>query len=126
MKYVLKIIFLIYDSVSMLSNIMILYAVHWGIEKDADSSDEESEDEGHSSELNESDISGVESLHLVEQVFVFWTSRAGVLFVSFHSNGAVFAIYFTQLFIADLKEIFNRWDEVFLICLKSCLMRKCC
>ena len=28
MKYVLKIIFLIYDSVSMLSNIMILYAVH--------------------------------------------------------------------------------------------------
>uniref|UniRef100_A0A2N9ILJ9 Serine/threonine-protein kinase RIO2 n=1 Tax=Fagus sylvatica TaxID=28930 RepID=A0A2N9ILJ9_FAGSY len=41
--------------------------IEGGIEKDADSSDEESEDEGHSSELNESDISGVESLHLVEQ-----------------------------------------------------------
>jgi hypothetical protein len=60
--------------------------IEGGIEKDADSSDEESEDEGHSSELNKSDISGVESLHLVEQVFFFWTSRAGVLFVSFHSN----------------------------------------
>ena len=42
-----------------------------GVEKDADSGDEENEDGGLASELNESDISGVDSLHLVEQVNIF-------------------------------------------------------
>ncbi|KAF3951657.1 hypothetical protein CMV_022716, partial [Castanea mollissima] len=41
--------------------------VEGGIEKDADSGDEENEDGGLASELNESDISGIDSLHLVEQ-----------------------------------------------------------
>lgn len=41
------------------------------IEKDADLGDEENEDGGLASELNESDISGVDSLHLVEQVNFF-------------------------------------------------------
>ena len=43
--------------------------IEGGIEKDADSGGEESEDGGHSSKLDESDISDVESLHLIEQVF---------------------------------------------------------
>ncbi|XP_030944475.1 serine/threonine-protein kinase rio2 [Quercus lobata] len=41
--------------------------IEGGVEKDADSGDEENEDGGLASELNESDISGVDSLHLVEQ-----------------------------------------------------------
>lgn len=45
--------------------------IEGGIEKDADSGDEENEDGGLASELNESDISGVDSLHLVEQVNFF-------------------------------------------------------
>lgn len=45
--------------------------IEGGVEKDADSGDEENEDGGLASELNESDISGVESLHLVEQVNFF-------------------------------------------------------
>ncbi|KAK9989113.1 hypothetical protein SO802_029352 [Lithocarpus litseifolius] len=40
--------------------------IEGGVEKDADSGDEENEDGGLVSELNESDISGVDSLHLVE------------------------------------------------------------
>jgi hypothetical protein len=43
--------------------------IEGGVEKDADSG-EESEDGALSSELNESDISGVDSLHLGEQVFI--------------------------------------------------------
>ena len=43
--------------------------IEGGIEKDADSGGEESKDGGHGSKLDESDISDVDSLHLVEQVF---------------------------------------------------------
>ncbi|KAG2728332.1 hypothetical protein I3843_01G196100 [Carya illinoinensis] len=43
--------------------------IEGGIEKDADSGDEESEDDGHNSdsELNKSYINGVDSLHLLDQ-----------------------------------------------------------
>lgn len=73
--------------------------IEGGIEKDADSGGEESEDGRHSSKLDESDISDVDSLHLVEQVFFLWTSirRAGLLFIIFHSDEAVCAIYLPKL-----------------------------